>query len=76
MYNEFIYQEEQEYNKYQQLINTKEILTQEEYEFCVQWDAKEAWSCLHNVGNGRWLNTNVYSEWEHDEHQLRMEQGI
>ncbi len=49
---------------------------QEEYEFCVQWDAKEAWSCLHNVGNGRWLNTNVYSECEHDERQLRMEQGI
>ena len=39
MYNELNYQVEQEYNKYQELINTKEILTKEEYEFCVQWDS-------------------------------------
>ena len=76
MYNEFIYELEQEWLKYQTLINTKEILTQEEYEFCVEWDATEAWKYLNNIGEGRWLNINVYSEHEHEEHQLRMEQGL
>ena len=76
MYNEFIYELEQEWSKYQNLINTKEILTQEEYEFCVEWDAAEAWKYLNNIGEGRWLNINVYSEHEHEEFQLRMEQGL
>ena len=76
MYNEFIYQEEQEYKQYQKIINTKEYLTQEEYDFCVKWDAAEAWKYLNNIGEGRWLNINVYSEHEHEEHQLRMEQGL
>lgn len=76
MYTEFIYESEQEWLKYQELINTKEILTQEEYEFCVEWDAAEAWKYLNNIGEGRWLNINVYSEHEHDERQLRMEQGL
>jgi len=76
MYSEFIYESEQEWLKYQELINTKEILTQEEYEFCVEWDAAEAWKYLNNIGEGRWLNINVYSEHEHDERQLRMEQGL
>ena len=76
MYNEFVYELEQEWLKYQTLINTKEILTQEEYEFCVEWDAAEAWKYLNNIGEGRWLNINVYSEHEHEEHQLRMEQGL
>lgn len=76
MYNEFIYELDQEWSKYQTLINTKEILTQEEYEFCVEWDAAEAWKYLNNIGEGRWLNINVYSEREHEEHQLRMEQGL
>jgi hypothetical protein len=76
MYNEFIYELEQEWSKYQTLINTKEILTQEEYEFCVEWDAAEAWKYLNNIGEGRWLNINVYSEHEHEEFQLRMEQGL
>ena len=76
MYNEFIYELEQEWSKYQTLINTKEILTQEEYEFCVEWDAAETWKYLNNIGEGRWLNINVYSEHEHEEFQLRMEQGL
>lgn len=76
MYNEFIYQEEQEYKKYQELINTKEILTQEEYEFCVKWDVTEAWKYLNNIGEGRWLNINVYSEVEKEDYDLRREQGL
>jgi hypothetical protein len=57
-------------------MSHKEILTQEEYDFCKSWDAAEAWKYLNDIGNGRYLNINVYSEHEHEEFQLRMEQGI
>jgi len=70
------YNATQDFNRYNMLINTKEILNQEEYDFCKAWDAAEAWQYLNDLGNGRWLNINVYSEHEHEEHQLRMEQGL
>ena len=76
MTEEQLYEEQQEYNLYQMLINTKEILTQEEYELCKKWDAEEAWKYLNNIGEGRWLNINVYSEHEHDEFQFQTEQGL
>ena len=76
MTEEDIYLAEQDMYRYNMIMNTKEILTQEEYEFCVEWDAAEAWKYLNNIGEGRWLNINVYSEHEHEEHQLRMEQGL
>ena len=72
---EEIYAAELELARYNELMS-KEILTQEEYEFCKAWDAEEAWKYLNDIGNGRYLNTNVYSEHEHEEFQLRMEQGI
>lgn len=70
------YNATQDFNRYNMLMNTKEILNQEEYDFCKAWDAAEAWQYLNDLGNGRWLNVNVYSEHEHEEHQLRMEQGL
>ena len=76
MMNQEIYDAEQDYNRYQMLINTKEILTQEEYEFCKEWDAEETWKYLNDIGERGWLNINVYSEYKHEEHQLRMEMGI
>jgi hypothetical protein len=76
MMNQEIYDAEQDYNRYQMLINTKEILTQEEYEFCKEWDAEETWKYLNDIGERGWLNINVYPEHEHEEHQLRMEMGI
>lgn len=76
MTEEDIYLAEQDMYRYNMIMNTKEILTQEEYEFCKAWDSDEAWKYLNNIGEGRWLNINVYSEHEHEEHQLRMEQGL
>jgi hypothetical protein len=73
---EEIYQAEQELVRYNAIMSHKEILTQEEYDFCKSWDAAEAWKYLNDIGNGRYLNINVYSEHEHEEFQLRMEQGI
>ena len=86
MTEEQIYDEQQEYNEYQRLINTVEILTQEEYELCKKWDVDEAFRCLNNIGpawkdggfNGgnRLLNINVYSEADKEEHDLRREIGF
>jgi len=76
MTEEDIYLAEQDMYRYNMIMNTKEILTQEEYEFCKAWDSDEAWKYLNNIGEGRWLNINVYSEHEHEEFQLRMEMGL
>ena len=70
------YNATQDHNEYQRLINTVEILTQAEYEFCKAWDTKETEYYLFNLGNGRWLNNNVYSEAEHQDHVYRMECGL
>ena len=76
MMNQEIYNAEQEWNEYQRLINTVEVLTQAEYEFCKAYDAEETWKYLNNIGEGRWLNTNVYSEVEHHDRVYRMECGL
>jgi hypothetical protein len=75
MTNEQDYQANQDYIKFQTLINTTEILNQEEYEFCKSWDAAETTLHLFNVSENRWLNLNVYSEHEHHESVQRMENG-
>ena len=66
----------EEWNEYQRLINTVEVLTQEEYNFCKSWDAEETWKYMNNIGEGRWLNINVYSEVEHHDRVFRMECGL
>ena len=66
----------EEWNEYQRLINTVEVLTQEEYDFCNSWDSEETWKYMNRISEGRWLNTNVYSEAEHHDRILRMECGI
>jgi hypothetical protein len=76
MTQEELYLAEQDYQRYQMLINTKEVLTQEEYEFCKEWDAEEAKNLFHNTWNNTYLNLNVYSEVEHQERQFRMETGL
>lgn len=76
MTEEQIYNEHQEYIRYQELINTKEILTQEEYEFCKTWSPEETWKYLNDIGEGRWLNINVYSEADKEEYDLRREIGF
>jgi hypothetical protein len=76
MMNQEIYEVEQEYRKYQELMFNKEILTQEEYEFCKAWDAEETKNLFHNAWNNTYLNLNVYSEVSKEEYDLRKEMGI
>jgi hypothetical protein len=72
---EEIYQAEQELARYNELMS-KEILTQEEYEFCKAWDAEEAKNLFHNFWDNTYLNLNVYSEVEKEEYDLRKEIGF
>ena len=82
---EEIYQAEQELARYNELMS-KEILSQEEYDFCKAWDPEEAFRYLNNIGpawkdggfNGenRYLNINMYSEADKEEYDLRREMGI
>ena len=73
---EEIYQAEQELERYNSIMSFKEILTQEEYEFCKEWDPKETFQYLNYIGNGRYLNINVYSEADKEEYDLRKEMGF
>ena len=73
---EEIYQAEQELERYNVIMSFTEILTQEEYEFCKEWDPEEAWKYLNDIGNGRYLNINVYSEADKEDYDLRREMGI
>ena len=59
----------------QQLIDTKEILTNEEREAVLSFDKELDRMYLNKVGENRWLNTNVYSEHDHHERVWRMERG-
>jgi len=60
----------------QELIFTKEVLTQEEYEICLMyWPAAAKADLFHNTWDNTYLNLNVYSEVEHHERQFRMETG-
>jgi hypothetical protein len=63
-------------NQAEILINTKEILTDEERKIVLEFDATLDSKYLNNIGQNRWLNINVYSEVEHEERQFRMELGF
>jgi len=75
MNQEDIYQAEQELVRFNELMS-KEVLTQEEYEFCKAWDAEEAKNLVHIIWNNTYLNLNLYSEADKEESDLRKEMGI
>ena len=57
--------------------NKREVLTEDEAEVLFKVDLE--WSTenlFHNFWNNTYLNLNVYSEVEHHQQQLKMEQGI
>ena len=72
---EEIYQAEQELARYNELMS-KEILSQEEYDFCKAWDPEEAKNLFHNFWDNTYLNLNVYSEVDKEEYDLRKEIGF
>ena len=63
-------------NQYQHIMNTKEYLTQEEYDFCFNWNHEETRIATSKISEGRYLNLNLYSEVEKEEFDLRREIGF
>ena len=60
-----------------ELMNNKEVLTNDERDLCVQFMPEMTNEYLfHNPWNNTWLNLNVYSEIEKEESDLRKELGF
>ena len=56
-----IYGAEQEFNRFETIMNTQEYLTKEEYDFCFAWD-KDIREDTSYIGdsNGAYLNLRLY----------------
>jgi hypothetical protein len=65
-----------DHEKVKELINTKLIFTQEDHDLCMSVDPQSAKEYLfYHSWNNTWLNLNIYSERDKEEHDLRMERG-
>lgn len=64
---ESIYIAELEFNRFEEIMNTKEYLTKEEYDFCFAYD-KDIREDTSYVGDsyGDYLNLRLYSEHDHE----------
>ena len=72
------YDAQQEYNYFEMLVNTKEYVTKDEYEFIIAYDPTEKinFSYVRDfIQLGDYLNFNVYSEHDHEKRQYEMEIG-
>ena len=73
---EEIYFAEQEFNRFEEIMNTKTYLTKEEYDFCFAYD-KDIREDISYIGDfsklGDYLNLRLYSEHDHDKRQYEME---
>jgi len=69
-----IYFQEQEFKRFETIMNTQEYLTQEEYDFCFSWD-KDIRTDTTYIGNyapyGVYLNLRVYSDPDHEKTQFK-----
>jgi hypothetical protein len=65
-----IYGAEQEFNRFEGIMNTQVYLTKEERDFCVAWDGDVSQELIHvDFNNGQdYLNTGVYSEHDHEKY--------
>jgi hypothetical protein len=74
-----IYFQEQEFNRFETIMNTQEYLTQQEYDFCFGWD-KDIRTDTSYIGDyssyGAYLNLRVYSEYEQDKDQFEIKNGV
>ena len=69
----------EDYNRFEMLVNTKEYVTKDEFNFIVSWDSTEK-NNFSYIGDysklGDYLNLRVYTEYLHHQHVQRMESGI
>tara|TARA_B110000091_G_scaffold65872_1_gene72530 strand:- start:218 stop:430 length:213 start_codon:yes stop_codon:yes gene_type:complete len=62
------YTANEEYQRFESIMNTKEYLTQEEYDFCFSYDKdiRENTTFIGLSEGNTYLNLNVYSEHDHE----------
>ena len=61
------YEAIQEYNYFEMLVNTKEYVTKDEYNFIVKYDETEKTNFSYvDSYLGDYLNLNVYTEYDHE----------
>ena len=69
----------EDFNHFEMLVNTKEYVTKDEFNFIVSWDSTEK-NNFSYIGDysklGDYLNLRVYTEYLHHQHVQRMESGI
>ncbi len=71
-----LYEAQQEYNHFEMLVNTKEYVTKDEYNFIVKYDETEKTNFSYvDSYLGDYLNLNVYSEHDHEKRGYEMEIG-
>ena len=77
MSQESLYIAEQDYSKFEEIMNTKEYLTKEEYDFCFSYDKdiRENTTFVGLSEGNTYLNLNVYSEHDHEKRGYEMEMG-
>ena len=69
----------EDFNHFEMLVNTKEYVTKDEFNFIVSWDSTEK-NNFSYIGDysklGDYLNLRVYTEYLHHQHVQRMESGL
>ncbi len=75
MSQESLYIAEQDYSKFEEIMNTKEYLTKEEYDFCFSYDKdiRENTTFVGLSEGNTYLNLNVYSEHDHEKREYEFE---
>ena len=72
---ESLYIAKQDYSKFEEIMNTKEYLTKEEYDFCFSYDKdiRENTTFVGLSEGNTYLNLNVYSEHDHEKREYEFE---
>ena len=72
--SESLYIAEQDYFRFEEIMNTKLYLTKEEYNFCFTYD-KDIREDTSFIGdsNGDYLNLRLYSEHDHEKREYEFE---
>ena len=66
--NEYLYEEQLKNERFEELVNTKMILTKEEVDFVISWDPTEKENMFY-LNENEFLNLNIYSEHNHEKRQ-------
>ncbi len=70
------YEALQDYNRFEELVNTREYVTKDEFNFIVAYDKTEENNFSYvNSQYGDYLNFNVYSEHDHEKRGYELEIG-